>query len=152
LPDAFVPLFEWHASQLSASELNTIAAWPLTETIDAADVGRVLFCHATPRDDNEILTATTPDEAISPLLANVDARAVICGHTHRQFERMLGDVRLINAGSVGMPGNGRDAEWLLITDRFELRRTSYDLGAAAARMRRTDYPRLDEFLTAIGAQ
>jgi len=150
LPDAFVPLLQWQASQLSASELGAIAAWPLTTRTDAPPFGPVLFCHATPRDDNEIFTEATPDERISAAFTNLDAQTVICGHTHRQFERTLGDVRVINAGSVGMPGNGRDAEWLLITDRIELRRTSYDLEAAAARMRRRYYPRLDEFLTAIG--
>jgi len=151
LPDAFVPLFQWQAAQLNASELDVIATWPLTTQIEASGVGAVLFCHATPRDDNEIFTESTPIEQISSAFAKLDARTVICGHTHRQFERTIGDVRMINAGSVGMPGNRKDAEWLLVADRIELRRTSYDLGAAAERMRRTTYPGLEQFLAAIGA-
>src|SRR5690349_255650 len=41
LPDAFVPLLQWQASQLSASELGAIAAWPLTTRTDAPPFGPV---------------------------------------------------------------------------------------------------------------
>jgi len=39
---------------------------------------------------------------------------VVCGHTHMQFERTVGGVRVINAGSVGMPYEEEPgAYWLL---------------------------------------
>jgi predicted phosphodiesterase len=150
LPEQLVPLFQWHAGQLTPSELAAIASWPLTARLEAPGIGRVLFCHATPRDDNEIFTDSTPVEQISPAFADVDEPIVVCGHTHRPFDRMIRDIRVINAGSVGMPSRGKDAEWLLLSEHVEPRRTSYDLGAAAERMRGSDYPRLDEFLAAIG--
>jgi len=73
-------------------------------------------------------------------------RVVICGHTHRPFDRMIRDVRVVNAGSVGMPFGDRGAHWLLLGETIEPRRTSYDLSEAARRVRETAYPRKDEFI------
>ena len=62
-----------------------------------------------------------------------------------QFDRTIGDVRVVNAGSVGMPFGTAGADWLLLGPGVELRHTSYDLAAAAARIRTTAYPMADEF-------
>jgi diadenosine tetraphosphatase ApaH/serine/threonine PP2A family protein phosphatase len=70
---------------------------------------------------------------------------VICGHTHMQFERTIGKVRVVNAGSVGMPFGEPGAYWLLLGPEVELRRTAYDLGRAASRIRATKYPQAEEF-------
>ena len=77
-------------------------------------LGEVLFCHATPRDDNEIFTRLTPADRLRPLLADVDATVVVCGHTHMPFDRMVGNTRMVNAGSVGMPFGDAGADWLLL--------------------------------------
>lgn len=146
LPPAFIPLFEWHVAQLDRADLLTVSQWPLTTTLTIGQLGVVLFCHATPRDDNEMFNVSTPAERISAAFAGVADRVVICGHTHRQFDRMIGDMRVVNAGSVGMPFDGKDAAWLLLGDVIEARRTSYDLADAARRVRATDYPRKDEFI------
>jgi hypothetical protein len=70
---------------------------------------------------------------------------VVCGHTHMQFDRMVGSTRVVNAGSVGMPFGEPGADWLLLGPRVDLRHTSYDLGRAAERIRRTEYPQAEEF-------
>ena len=62
-----------------------------------------------------------------------------------QFDRTIGTVRVVNAGSVGMPFGEPGAYWLLLGPDVELRRTSYDLERAAARIRATAYPKADEF-------
>ena len=49
----------------------------------------MLFCHATPRNDEEILTRISPDERWERALEGVDADVVVCGHTHVQFRRMM---------------------------------------------------------------
>jgi putative phosphoesterase len=90
--------FEYARSRLSAEQVDFLRTLPLT-----ASIGRVLFCHATPRNDEEILTGISPDERWREALAGVDADVVVCGHTHVQFDRRIGDIRLVNAGSVGMP-------------------------------------------------
>jgi putative phosphoesterase len=87
-------------------------------------IGRVLFCHATPRNDVDIFTELTPEERVAPLFADVDADVVVCGHTHMQFDRMIAGKRVINSGSVGMPYEDLPgAYWTL---DLEHRRTEYE--------------------------
>ena len=62
-----------------------------------------------------------------------------------QFDRRIGDVRVVNAGSVGMPYAEPGAYWLLLGPGVEFRRTAYDLDSAAARIRATDYPAAEDF-------
>jgi putative phosphoesterase len=89
-----------------------------------AQIDRVLFCHATPRNDVDIFTERTPEERLTEIFAGVDADVVVCGHTHMQFERSIAGKRVINSGSVGMPyENEPGAYWTL---DLEHRRTDYD--------------------------
>jgi hypothetical protein len=61
------------------------------------------------------------------------------------FDRTVGRLRVVNAGSVGMPFGPPGADWLLLGPGVEPRRTNYDLDTAAARVRRTTYPQAEEF-------
>ena len=69
----------------------------------------------------------------------------VCGHTHMQFDRKIGSVRVVNAGSVGMPFGQPGAYWLLLGPRVELRHTAYDLTEAADRIMNTKYPQAKDF-------
>lgn len=62
-----------------------------------------------------------------------------------QLDRVVGDVRVVNAGSVGMPFGEPGAYWLELGAELRLRRTQYDLAAAAERIRGTTYPQAEEF-------
>jgi len=68
-----------------------------------AQLDRVLYVHASPRNDEDIFTERTPEERIALLFADVDADVVVCGHTHTQFERVIAGRRIVNSGSVGLP-------------------------------------------------
>src|SRR5262249_51045852 len=129
----------------SAAEMSAFTAWelgreralplgelPLTVTVDG-----VLFCHATPRSDEELVTRISTPERWSAVLSGAPAAVVVAGHTHQQDDRMVDGVRFINAGSVGLPYEGDgDARWLWIEDGVpELRRTAYDAAAAGRQMR-----------------
>jgi diadenosine tetraphosphatase ApaH/serine/threonine PP2A family protein phosphatase len=70
---------------------------------------------------------------------------VVCGHTHMQFDRMVGRTRVVNAGSVGMPFGKPGADWLLLDSDVQLRHTGYDLARAADCIRRTTYPQAEDF-------
>jgi predicted phosphodiesterase len=140
-------LIRWTARQLEAEQQRSMSRWPPTLRLTIAGLGDVLFCHATPRNDTEIFTRLTPDERIAPAFAGVDAPLVICGHTHMQFDRMVGWIRVVNAGSVGMPFGEPGAYWLLLGPDVQLRHTAYDLAAAADRIRSTNYPQATEFAT-----
>ena len=122
----------WTRAQLSDDQLDFLGSLPLTETIDVDGLGSVVFCHATPRDDEELLTRISPDERWHAALAEADADVVVCGHTHIQFDRRIGDTRVVNAGSVGMPyENEPGAYWTLLGPDVDFRRTEYEPGDIA---------------------
>lgn len=62
-----------------------------------------------------------------------------------QFDRMVRKIRVVNAGSVGMPYGEPGAYWLLLGPGIQLRNTRYDLSTAAERIRGTNYPQAQEF-------
>jgi hypothetical protein len=105
----------------------------------------VLFCHATPRNDTEIFTRLTPDDRLLPIFEGLGVSVVVCGHTHMQFDRMVGTARVVNAGSVGMPFGEPGANWLLLGPDVQLRRTRYDLARASDRIRSTAYSQAEDF-------
>jgi putative phosphoesterase len=106
-------------SQLTEEEIEFLHDLPPTQRI-----GDVLYCHASPRNDLDIFTERTPEERIAFLFESLDVATVVCGHSHTQFERTVAGVRVINAGSVGMPYEEEPgAYWLLDLDH---RRTPYD--------------------------
>jgi putative phosphoesterase len=106
-------------SKLSEEEIAFLHELPETQQI-----GDVLYCHASPRNDMDIFTELTPEERIAFLFEGLDVSTVVCGHTHMQFDRTVAGVRVINAGSVGMPYEEEPgAYWLL---DLEPRRTPYE--------------------------
>ena len=106
-------------SQLSEEEIEFLHELPPTQR-----VGDVLFCHASPRNDLDIFTERTPEERIAFLFKGLDVPTVVCGHTHTQYDRTVGGVRVVNAGSVGAPYEDEPgAYWLL---DLVHRRTPYD--------------------------
>ena len=143
MPEPVRDLIRWTARQVTEYQ-GVLASWPLTVTMDIDGVGRVLFCHATPRNETEIFTRVTPEERLAPVFTDVDASLVVCGHTHMQFDRMVGPLRVVNAGSVGMPFGTTGADWLLLGPGIELRKTNYDTAAAADVFRRTECPLVEE--------
>ena len=124
-------------SAFTASELGRERALPLGDLPLTVTVDGVLFCHATPRSDEELATRISAPERWSEVLRGVDAALVVAGHTHQQDDRTVDGVRFINAGSVGLPYEGDgDARWLWVEDGVpELRRTAYDAAVAGRRMR-----------------
>jgi predicted phosphodiesterase len=144
LPAQYRPIIRWNAEQLSGYE-QTMSAWPLTQSVVIDGLGDVLFCHATPKNENDIFTKLTPEAQLLPIFADVKARLVVCGHTHLQFDRMVGKTRVVNAGSIGMPFGEPGADWLLLGPDVQLRHTTYDLEKAADSIRSTTCPQADEF-------
>jgi putative phosphoesterase len=145
VPEAFRESIYWNARQIDDRTAAWMAGWPATLQLDVEQLGRVLFCHATPRNDTDIFTAATDEQRLLPLFRDVDADLVVCGHTHMQFDRRVGRTRVVNAGSVGMSFQGTGAYWLSLGDRLRLHRTPYDLEAGAARIRGTHYPQAESF-------
>ncbi len=146
LPEQALEAIRWTAQQLGPEHERRMAAWPATLRLDVPGLGGVLFCHATPRNDTDIFTRLTPEDRLLPVFAGVEERLVVCGHTHMQFDRTVGGIRVVNAGSVGMPFGAPGAYWLLLGPDVQFRHTPYDLTAAAERIRATNYPHAREFV------
>ena len=137
--------YEYSAEQLLPEHHKILSQWPGLINLRIEGAGDVLFCHATPRSETEIFTRLTSEERLSPVFENIRADIVICGHTHMQFDRSIGRVRVINAGSVGMPFGKPGAYWLLLGQNIEFRYTAYDLTGAADLILKTDYPHAKDF-------
>jgi putative phosphoesterase len=134
---------DWERSCLSEEEIAFLQGQAPTIELDG-----VLYCHATPRSDDEVVTPATPDERLAEILAGVEQRVVVAGHTHMQQDRIVGEVRFVNAGSVGLPYEGEIAAfWALLVDgEPELRKTPVDRERVVEAFRQSRWPRAGEML------
>jgi putative phosphoesterase len=132
----------WCAGQLERRHRDFLASFEPNVVVDD-----VCICHATPHSDEAIFTRVTPGERVHELMGEIAQDVVLCGHTHMQFERTVDGIRIVNAGSVGMPYGTTEACWALVdgTD-VELRRTAYDLEAAAHRLRASGHSMRDQLI------
>lgn len=146
-PDEVTP---WAAAQLRPDQVELLAGMPLTVEREIAGLGRTVFCHATARDDEEVVLVDSSLDRWAEVFAGLDdsVRTVVCGHTHMPYVRLAHGRTVINPGSVGMPYGGAGAHWALLGDpgRVSLRRTEFDLDAACARIAvESSYPGAAEF-------
>lgn len=131
----------WVRDRLGPRRISAVKAWPASFAIDVERLGAVRCCHATPRDDEEILTRIMPEADLTAALEGTGEPVVIGGHTHVQFDRSAGRRRFANVGNVGRPYEGRPgAYWSLLGPDIELVRTEYDVEGAAAEVLRSGQP------------
>ncbi|WIX78167.1 metallophosphoesterase family protein [Amycolatopsis carbonis] len=142
IPDPIAP---WAAAQLRPDQVELLAGLPLTVTLDVDGLGEVLFCHATPRDDEEVALVDSPLSRWAEVLGGVTAETVVCGHTHMPFVRLADRTRIVNPGSVGMPYGTTGAHWALLGPGVQLRRTPYDTGKACEELAASGYADIEEW-------
>lgn len=135
----------WLVETLTAEEVEFIKSWSNTFTVDVPELGKVLFCHATPYSNIQIFTADTEKSKLDEIFANIEADVVVCGHTHIPFDIAIAGIRVVNSGSVGMPFSAVGAEWLLLDTAIHFMHTNYDLETAAHRIRQSEYPEAESF-------
>ena len=129
------PIDRYAAAQLTSDHVALIDNLPHPVTLDVDGFGRVLFCHGTPRDDDEVVLVDTRLDKWTEVLAGVpdDVATIVCGHTHMPFVRLVDRRLVVNAGSLGMPYGQVGAQWAHLADgAVTLRRSSYDIEAARA--------------------
>ena len=137
---------QWQFVQHDDAELSDYVRRTLPEVVvDVVGLGPTRFCHGSPRSDEECVTAATPPERVGQFMSGVEEACVVTAHTHMQYDRRVGETRLINPGSVGLPyePDSAHAYWALLGSDVELRRTPYDLESALERMRDAGMPKLD---------
>jgi putative phosphoesterase len=132
---------KWLLGLLDAEQAAWLTRLPFSTVVDDT-----LYVHATPQDDMTVITELTTDERLAELLAGVEQRRVVAGHTHMQLERRVGEKVFVNAGSVGRPYEAEPgAYWALLDgDSVELRRSDYDLERVAELVRRSGHPHAEE--------
>ncbi|MEU2496085.1 metallophosphoesterase family protein [Streptomyces sp. NPDC007883] len=126
----------WAAGSLRADQPDLLAGLPASLRLPVSGLGDVLFCHATPRDDEEVVLVDSRPERRREVLAGLDGdvRTVVCGHTHMPFVRLADGRLVVNPGSVGMPYGRAGAHWALLGPGLQLRVTGYDIDAAIAQV------------------
>jgi len=132
-PDSVTP---WAADQIRPDQEELLAGLPLSRTMPVTGLGTVLFCHATPRDDEEVVLADSRLDRWAEVFDGLDpsVSAVVCGHTHMPFARLAHRRLVVNPGSVGMPYGGAGAHWALLGPGVQLRVTDFDLYRACQRI------------------
>jgi putative phosphoesterase len=143
------PISRYAADQLSPEHVELLDHLPHPVTLDVDGFGRVLFCHGTPRDDDEVVLVDTRVDKWTQVLANVPAEVttIVCGHTHMPFVRLVNRRLVVNAGSLGMPYGQVGAQWAHLTGgAVTLRCTKYDVEAARRAIREScPFPDIDEW-------
>ncbi len=149
------PLYQgdaWAAKLLTGEDRNFLDSLSPLVALTIDGLGEVLFCHGSPRSDEERITALTPPDRLGEILAQAGAEVVVGGHTHRQFDRTIDGRRMINAGSVGRPYEPRPgAYWLWLGPEPRPLVTVYDIERANAAVHQTGYPAADLFFGSIDA-
>jgi putative phosphoesterase len=142
----------WEHEQHDGRELQDyLGRTQATVALEVAGLGTTVFCHGSPRSDEECVTVETPDERVAEFTAGVEAACVVTAHTHMQYDRRVGELRLLNPGSVGLPYEPEpgQAYWALLGPDVELRRTPYALDEAVERLRAGGMPsfeRIEELM------
>jgi putative phosphoesterase len=134
---------EWQETCLPPDDLAFLRGLPETLELDGA-----LYCHATPRSDEEIVTPATPDDRLADALAGVDGRVVVAGHTHMQQDRQVGRIRFVNAGSVGLPYEGEVAAFWAAVEGGQpaLRKTEVSFDRLVEAFGKSEWPLAEDFL------
>ena len=127
-------IFQWIYERLSYDDFVYLKRLPTELTLTVDKYGQLTAFHAAPHDDEFGFAPETKDDIIRNKLVGTPAGLVMMGHTHRPMDRQIGDWRVLNVGSVGLPfdGDPRAAYAILDFDSdgnlsMDLRRVTYDI-------------------------
>ena len=141
------PRERWMVEQHDASLRAFLEAFPATVELQIDGLGDVLFCHGSPRSDEELVTVETPESRLSDAIADTTADVIVSAHTHVRYERHVLGRTFANPGSVGMPYEGSPgAYWALLGPGIEHRRTEYDLDETERRYDASGDPLASEMI------
>lgn len=107
------PLSVWGAQQLTPRHQDLLDRMPESITLEVEGFGPVFFCHATPRDDDEVVLVDSRVERWVEVHAGLppEVETVVAGHTHMPFVRLVDRRLVVNPGSVGLPYGRPGAHW-----------------------------------------
>jgi putative phosphoesterase len=142
----------WLREQHTDDDLAQLRSFAEQLVVEIDGLGPTRFCHGSPRSDEELVTPGTPEARMKAMSAGIAEHLLVTAHTHLQFDRRVASLRSINAGSVGMPYEGRPgAFWALLGKGVDLRRTDYAIDDAVAAYRASGFPRVEELVEILVA-
>ena len=146
IPDEITP---WAAQQLSGNDVSFLAALPHPIILPLEGFGPTVFCHGSPRADDEVVLVDSRLPRWTEVFAGLpDAvTTVVCGHTHMPFVRLVDRRLVINSGSIGMPYGRAGGNWALLHEGdVTVHHTAIDVDAAvAAIVADSTYPQAAEW-------
>ena len=138
---------QWMQAQHTDAMRGFLGGFEENAVVEVDGLGAVRFCHGSPRSDEECVTPETPEERVREFSAGIDERVIVTAHVHIQFDREVAGIRSVNAGSVGLPYEGRrGAYWALLGPSVELRRTEYDVESTVERFRSSGQPNVEQIV------
>ncbi len=141
--------FNWTVARLNYAWYEFLRDLPTELNLDLPGYGRVMAVHAAPGDDEFSLPPDLPVEQIRPLVAGLDLRLWLYGHTHQPVDRVVDGVRLINPGGVGfsLDGDPRPSyatiDWVDGQAQVTHHRVRYDVESVIAELERVGHPARD---------
>ena len=138
---------QWMQAHHTDEMRELLASFEEQVVVEVDGLGAVRLCHGSPRTDEECVTPETPEERVREFSAGVEEHVIVTAHVHIQFDREVAGIRSVNAGSVGLPYEGRPgAYWALLGPDVELRRTEYDVDVTIERYRRSGQPGVEQIV------
>jgi len=129
--------WEMATELLGESELEWLGSLPDDLRLDIC--GRtVLVTHASPGQEAEKLTPSTPETRLRHLAGESRADVIVTGHSHVPMVRECDGTLFVNPGSAGRPRDGADASYALLdlpSVNAELIRVPYDARGVAEELR-----------------
>lgn len=123
---------------------------------EEVDGKRLYLTHASPRSMFEYIKPETPDEEIRKMIDEstepLEADFLVIGHSHIPMNRKLGNLTIINPGSVGQPRDGDSRTSCSIFDtkngKIEQFRLEYDIDAVCTKIEER-MPHADELIAIL---
>jgi len=124
-------IYRWTRHEVTREHREFLRGLPERLTLEA-EGWEIFLAHGSPRHIREYIRPGQSDAEVAQMVAGVEARVILGGHTHRPLIRRLGPKWLINPGSVGFPKDGDPrASYALLELREEvavaIRRVPYDI-------------------------
>jgi putative phosphoesterase len=144
--------FCWTAERLGDEGQRFIEALASFQVIKEGD-RRLLAVHGSPRSDEEGLTSATTAKDLQEMSLDPAIVAIVGGHTHIPLNRIINEVLVVNAGSVGLPFDGiPQACYAVISNlaargnkppQVELARVAYDVEKVVKQLYAVQIPGAD---------
>lgn len=125
----------------------------LPQRFERTENGKQLyFTHGSPLSFYDYIKPETPEATIQEYIKEIKADFLFIGHSHFPFIRKIGDLTLVNPGSVGQPRDGDTRASCAIFDtdtlEAEIVRVEYDMGRVFSKIK-TKMPNADELITIL---